>query len=188
MSEQESERGQPQGSQPTPEDPGRRRMLKIGVGVLGSGLAAVSAVPAIGFVCHPLTNNVTSSGEGYLPVGKRSQFSPTIPVKVDLFASRRDAWTRVDSVKVGSAWVLEQDGKLIAYSTTCPHLGCAVDFDANDGVFKCPCHRSEFKLDGAPASGPSPRPLDTLDVQEDEGLVAIRFQRFRQGISEKVEV
>lgn len=163
-------------------------MLKVGIGVLGGGVAAVCAVPAIGFVGFPLTHEVTSSGDGFLTVGKRSQFSAEAPVKVDLYASRRDAWTRVDSVKVGSAWVLEHEGKLVAYSTTCPHLGCAVDFDGNDSVFKCPCHRSEFKLDGVAASGPSPRPLDTLEIREEEGLVAIRFQRFRQGIAEKVEV
>lgn len=171
-----------------PEDPSRRKLLKVGVGVLGGGLACVCGVPALGFLAHPLTNEITSSGEGFLPVGDRSQFSPTVPVKVDLFASRRDAWSRVDSVKIGSAWVLEREGELVAYSTSCPHLGCAVDFDGDDGVFKCPCHRSEFQLDGVAAAGPSPRALDTLEVQEESGLVAIRFQRFRQGIADKVEV
>jgi menaquinol-cytochrome c reductase iron-sulfur subunit len=80
------------------------------------------------------------------------------------------------------------DGKLTALSTTCPHLGCAVDFDAAAGKFKCPCHRSAFTLDGTVEEGPSPRPMDALELQETDGLVAIRFQRFRTGVSDKEPV
>jgi hypothetical protein len=36
--------------------------------------------------------------------------------------------------------------------------------------------------------GPSPRPMDTLEVEEKDGLVAIRFQRFRQGVAGKEPV
>jgi len=70
---------------------------------------------------------------------------------------------------------------LQALSTSCPHLGCSVDFDAGSSKFKCPCHRSAFDLTGKVEAGPAPRPMDSLDVEEKNGLVSIRFQRFHQG-------
>ncbi len=171
-----------------PRDPSRRRALSIGIGVLGGGLAAAPLIPALGYLVYPLSNTITSAGEGFIDVGGRGQFGPTVPVKVDLFADRKDAWSVTRQVKIGSAWVLEREGELKAFSTVCPHLGCAIDFDTEANAFRCPCHRSEFDLDGTPVEGPSPRALDTLEVKEESELVAIRYRRFRQNISEKVEV
>lgn len=166
-------------------DSSRRGVLKLGVGLLGVGLAAIPAVPAIGYVVHPIGGG--DKHTGFVPAGKRASFGAT-PVRVDLRADRSDAWSRETNVKLGSCWVIEREGKLTALSTSCPHLGCAVDFDAEAQKFKCPCHRSAFSLDGAVEEGPSPRPMDTLELQESEGLVAIRFQRFRTGISAKESV
>jgi nitrite reductase/ring-hydroxylating ferredoxin subunit len=171
-----------------PEDPSRRRALKVGVGVLGGGLALIPTIPALAYLAFPLSARVISSGGGFLPAGRRRDFSPTIPVKVDLYADRSDAWSVTRDVKIGSCWVIERDGELTAFSSVCPHLGCAVDFDAEASAFKCPCHRSEFNLTGSPVHGPAPRSLDTLEIEEDGDLVAIRFKRFRQGVADKVEV
>jgi menaquinol-cytochrome c reductase iron-sulfur subunit len=170
----------------SPEAASRRKLLKLGVGALGCGLAAVPVVPALGYLAYPLRSGPGAAG-AMLAVGKREDFGAT-PVRVDLYADRRDAWSRESNVKLGSCWVLERDGALQALSTACPHLGCAVDFDAGEGKFKCPCHRSAFDLGGKVETGPSPRPMDTLELEENNGLVAIRFQRFRQGVAAKEPV
>jgi menaquinol-cytochrome c reductase iron-sulfur subunit len=167
------------------ESASRRGLLKAGVGVLGCGLAAIPVVPALGYVLYPL-GGARAAG-AFLPVGERGQFSAT-PVRVDLHADRVDAWSRERDVKLGSCWVVEQDGKLQAFSTACPHLGCAVDYEPGEGKFKCPCHRSAFTAKGEVEAGPSPRPLDTLEIEEKDGLVAIRFERFRQGVPNKEPV
>lgn len=168
------------------QDPGRRAALQLGIGVLGLGLAAVPAVPAIGFLLAPLGR--AGRDAPFLPAGKRAAFAGGAPVRVDLYADKVDAWNRVPNVKLGSCWVVEREGKLSALSTVCPHLGCAVDYDPEAGKFKCPCHRSAFGLDGAVEAGPSPRPMDALELKEEGGLVAIRFVRFRQGVSAKEPV
>ncbi len=170
----------------SPEAASRRKLLKLGVGALGCGLAAVPIVPALGYLVHPLRSGPGAEG-ALLAVGKREAFGAT-PVRVDLYSDRRDAWNRESNVKLGSCWVVERDGALQALSTSCPHLGCAVDFDAAENKFKCPCHRSAFDLEGKVEAGPSPRPMDTLDLEETNGLVAIRFQRFRQGVPAKEPV
>lgn len=164
----------------------RRGALKLGVGLLGVGLAAIPAAPALGYLVHPLKNS-GGGGGGFVPVGKRGGFGAT-PVRVDLHADRVDAWSRETDVKLGSCWVVEREGKLTAYSTTCPHLGCAVDYDEAAQKFKCPCHRSAFGLDGKVEEGPSPRAMDTLEVEDQGGLVAIRFQRFKTGVAAKEPV
>jgi Rieske Fe-S protein len=170
----------------SPEAVSRRKLLKVGVGALGCGLAAVPVVPAIGYLVHPLSTGAAVPG-AMVEAGKRKAFG-AVPVRVDLYADRRDAWNRESNVKLGSCWVLEHGGALQALSTSCPHLGCAIDFDPAKGEFKCPCHRSAFDLTGKVKAGPSPRPMDGLELEERNGLVSIRFQRFRQGVSGKEPV
>lgn len=171
-------------------DDGRRAFLKVGVGALGAGLAGVVVAPALKFALWPLKDGVevTAGGDELIVVGKRGQFGAE-PTKVDIYADRVDAWNRTRNVKIGSAWVVEVEGELVAYSSVCPHLGCAVDWSDEARKFKCPCHRSAFGLDGAPEEGPAPRALDSLELAEqDDGLIAIRYERFKQGTEDKVKV
>ena len=52
--------------------------------------------------------------------------------------------------------------KTLVFAVNCPHLGCSVAFDSQHGIFKCPCHGSEFALDGAVIHGPAAAPLAQL--------------------------
>jgi menaquinol-cytochrome c reductase iron-sulfur subunit len=165
------------------EEPRRHFLKVVGIGGLGAGLATAVGAPAVAYVAHPLAHETVTGGDEFLPAGALTDFKPGTPVKVDLFADRRDAWNRLVGVKVGSAWVIHEDGKLRAYSTVCPHLGCAIDIEGDR--FKCPCHRSAFSLKGEVEGGPSPRSLDELEVKVEDGAVAIRYQRFRQGVAQK---
>src|SRR5512134_1663448 len=76
----------------SPEGVSRRKLLKLGVGALGCGLAAVPIVPALGYLVHPLRMGPGEAG-AMLAVGKRASFG-AVPVRVDLYADRRDAWNR----------------------------------------------------------------------------------------------
>ncbi|MDP6849475.1 MAG: ubiquinol-cytochrome c reductase iron-sulfur subunit [Planctomycetota bacterium] len=42
----------------------------------------------------------------------------------------------------------------IALSSTCPHLGCKVAWEAHNNRFFCPCHNGVFAPDGTGVSGP----------------------------------
>jgi len=161
--------------------------LKLGVGIVGTGVAAAVVAPAIPYVFFPLGHEITKGTGQFVVVGDRSLFSAD-PTKVDIYAERVDAWNRVENVKLGSAWVAERDGTLVAYSSVCPHLGCAIDFDVDERKFKCPCHRSAFGLDGSREEGPAPRGLDTLEIKDEDGAVSVLYERFRQGIEAKETV
>lgn len=171
-------------TQSAPDD-SRRTFLKVGAGVVGAGVACVAAAPAVGYVLFPLDAQVTSGGGEFVVVGKRSMFGPSAPVKVDVYADVEDAWNRQENVRLGSCWVIEREGQLVALSTTCPHLGCAIDFDAEASRFKCPCHRSAFSIDGRREEGPSPRDMDELSIKDEDGVVMVMYQRFKQGTEDK---
>jgi menaquinol-cytochrome c reductase iron-sulfur subunit len=185
MSDEPAERAHGRTAEPTPSEEGssRRRLLGAGIAVLGTGLAAAVAAPAAIFLVDPLRNSPTSGGKDFVAVGDREVFKGGAPVKVDLFVDRVDAWNRAVNVKIGSAWVLERDGALVAFSSVCPHLGCAIDYDPAVEKFKCPCHRSAFALDGAREEGPSPRGLDELQIKDEDGVVSVMWQRYRQGVA-----
>ena len=53
-------------------------------------------------------------------------------------------------------------------SSTCQHQGCTVDpFDAGLGVMRCPCHGSQYNIDGSLNQGPAPRGLDKYAAKFD---------------------
>lgn len=171
---------------PKPKDSSRRTLLKVSIGIIGGGLTAIPLIPALSYLSHPLTHSTTSTGDSLIRIGRRSRFIGQPPVKVQLFTDRSDAWNRIRQIQVGSCWVVEHQGLLTAFSTVCPHLGCAVDFVGEDHKFKCPCHRSTFhEQTGDAESGPSPRGLDALELAYEGEFVAVRYQRFRQGIATK---
>ena len=65
------------------------------------------------------------------------------------------------------------DGGLLALSLKCSHLGCSVSWDANKSRFICPCHASEFAMNGNVINPPAPRALDYYPVIIDKGVVKV---------------
>ena len=65
------------------------------------------------------------------------------------------------------------DGKLVAISTTCTHLGCIPNWLAADEKFKCPCHGSGFNRLGINFEGPAPRPLERLNIYTDGDYIMV---------------
>jgi cytochrome b6-f complex iron-sulfur subunit/menaquinol-cytochrome c reductase iron-sulfur subunit len=107
------------------------------------------------------------------------------PKRVALVSDRRDAWTLDKNVELGAAWLERRGSNVLAWSTVCPHLGCAVDRSASGPGFNCPCHDSSFDPDGRCLTGPSPRALDALATRVEDGFVLVEFRRYRQGIPDK---
>ena len=55
--------------------------------------------------------------------------------------------------------VVNHDGSLSALRAICTHMGCTVNYNQETGRIHCPCHGSEFALDGSNTKGPAKRPL-----------------------------
>ena len=100
----------------------------------------------------------------------------------------RDAWNRLDQVKLGSVYLGKRGGALSCLSATCPHAGCGIDYDEGRRQFVCPCHNSTFSVDGQRLTGPAPRDMDRLDLAVQGSTVFCRYSRFRLALKNKVPV
>jgi cytochrome b6-f complex iron-sulfur subunit len=95
----------------------------------------------------------------------------------------RQGEVEVSSVKVGPLTGIEKDsgtivrfgnkpvivirtpaGDLRAFSATCTHLDCTVQYRKDFGVIWCACHNGKYDLTGRNIAGPPPRPLDEFRV------------------------
>jgi cytochrome b6-f complex iron-sulfur subunit len=65
-------------------------------------------------------------------------------------------------------------GEFRAYSATCTHLGCIVQYRPDIGQIWCACHNGHFDLNGRNVQGPPPAPLETytVNVRDDQIVVS----------------
>jgi thiosulfate dehydrogenase [quinone] large subunit len=62
--------------------------------------------------------------------------------------------------------VRQSASEFLALSTVCTHQGCLLDSPSN-GIMFCPCHGSEFNLQGAVVRGPAQSSLARFSVSFD---------------------
>ena len=168
---------------------GRRGFLKALTVAAGGIVAAVLAVPAVSFLLFPTRKRIVEGPRGFVPIGNARAVGGK-PTRVEIIApEQRDAWSRRTNVALGAAWLVkDRTGQVRAFSTTCPHLGCAVDFDPRTDTFRCPCHTSAFDMAGKRLEGPAKRDLDPLETQvEPDGRILVRFTRFKPDRPEREE-
>ena len=65
-------------------------------------------------------------------------------------------------------------GELKAFTATCTHLGCIVQYRSDLNQIWCACHNGHFDLNGKNVEGPPPKPLEeyTVNVRGDQIVVA----------------
>ncbi|MGH2826916.1 MAG: ubiquinol-cytochrome c reductase iron-sulfur subunit [Actinomycetota bacterium] len=134
----------------------RRDYLRLLVTVSGGLLAGTAAVAAGVFRRH---------GEGGAPPKRiASDLAPGEAVAFDYPGDDDPAIAvRLD------------DGALVAYSSVCTHLACAVLWIKASGRLECPCHDGVFNVrTGGVVAGPPPRPLPSIRLEErDDGIYAV---------------
>lgn len=70
-------------------------------------------------------------------------------------------------IKFGSKPVILirlKDGSFRAFSATCTHLACTVQYRKDMGLIWCACHNGKYNLNGINIAGPPPRPLTVFNV------------------------
>ena len=56
------------------------------------------------------------------------------------------------------------DDDFRAFSATCTHLACIVEYQRAERRIWCNCHNGEYDLNGRNVAGPPPRPLERFTV------------------------
>jgi menaquinol-cytochrome c reductase iron-sulfur subunit len=176
----------------TPARPARRRFFKhVGAILFGALAVLIPAAAGLTAFLAPLRRKAQRAGFvqlttlNALPADGR-------PVRLSVIASRDDAWTRSPAVPIGAVYARRTGPESVeVFNTACTHAGCFVEYRPDLNGYFCPCHNSDFTLDGkikTPRS-PAPRDLDRLEVElRDGGQVWIKFQNFRAGEAQKIPV
>ncbi|MBW4427661.1 MAG: Rieske (2Fe-2S) protein [Nostoc desertorum CM1-VF14] len=63
---------------------------------------------------------------------------------------------------------------LAAVNPSCPHSGCTVGWKADAKKLVCPCHGSEFGIDGKVQRGPATEALKTYAVKIEGDSVVVK--------------
>src|SRR6476469_2293065 len=63
---------------------------------------------------------------------------------------------------------------LVAVNATCTHKGCLVNWQADQKIFFCPCHKSKFAADGKVLQGPATQPLKTYEAKVEGDSVLVK--------------
>ena len=61
--------------------------------------------------------------------------------------------------KAQRAWIIRTPDGFYCLWARCTHLGCTPNWFDAEGRFKCPCHGSNFNVQGDVLAGPAPKPL-----------------------------
>ena len=170
----------------------RRGLIKgLLAAAVGGFVALFPFVPGLLVLTSPLRKNRKVGGQMIRITTLSALAGSDRPRRFQVVAARRDAWNKFPPEPIAGVYLAPQEeGKPPrAFSVTCPHLGCAVDFNDDTREYQCPCHTSAFATDGKTLYGPSPRGLDELAVEirgEDE--VWIDYKRFEVGKSKQIEI
>lgn len=137
---------------------GKRDFLKY---ILGGGLVAWAAsvlYPLFAYLKPPKQAEVEISS---VKVGKLSDIE-------------KDSGTIVRFGNKPVILVRSATGEMRAFSATCTHLDCTVQYRKDMSVIWCACHNGKYDFSGKNIAGPPPRPLDEFRVivQGEEVLIS----------------
>lgn len=139
----------------------RRGFFVRATQTLGALLAAGVGVPAIAYL---FISPKTRASGAWVDAADMTQLKLRAPQEVTFRRVRMDGW-RIITEK-STAWVVKlSENEVVAYTPQCTHLGCAYHWEEARGEFLCPCHTSNFSLEGKVLNGPAPRPLDRYQVK-----------------------
>jgi menaquinol-cytochrome c reductase iron-sulfur subunit len=190
---------------PVPLEGTARRgfVVRFLAGTIGALLALIPTGLGLGFFLDPLLRKPSGQpgdaggredADGFIRLDITVAALPDdgTPVAYKVLNDKTDAWNRFRNVEVGTVWLRRtEDGEVLALSSICPHLGCAVDFRGASSDFFCPCHTSAFNLAGERTNNIPPRGMDRLETRfkpETGDTIWLKYQNFRATTSEKIPV
>ena len=133
----------------------RKSFLKTTSGA--AALVAVAPLSALLEGCAPSAHTL------HAPIEKNTVVIPRAGLP-DLRAPNAYMKVYVDVYTNPFLLFMHTNGELRAVLSTCSHSGCEVAKRKNG--FECPCHGSEYDLEGHVVKGPAPAPLDSYPVRE----------------------
>jgi cytochrome b6-f complex iron-sulfur subunit len=141
---------------------GRRSFVATGIGLVGAGYAGAIGYPIYRYVGSPVERADAAAAvtEVALPGAEKLEPGSAMMFK---FGTRP------------AMLIHHRDGSWSSFDAVCTHLGCTVQFEADEDRIFCACHGGVYDSHtGEPLAGPPPRGLTRyqVEVQDDRVIVA----------------
>jgi Rieske Fe-S protein len=141
--------------------PARRRFINWLLGTSVGGLVLAIIYPVARYLVPPRS-------------GESATASVTLPFKPD---ELEPGTAKIFKYGNRPGIILRTpQGELRAFSATCTHLGCIVQYRSDLQQIWCACHNGHFDLNGTNVAGPPPKPLEgfAVNVRGDQIVVSKR--------------
>jgi Rieske Fe-S protein len=138
-------------------DTARRRFLNWFLGTSLGAMCVAVLYPLARYIIPPDVPEATTSR---VVAGREGDLKPN-DGKVFRFGDRPAILVRT------------QEGRYRAYSATCTHLNCTVQYRGDMKQLWCACHNGVYDLNGKNVSGPPPRPLEEYSVNVSGGEIVV---------------
>jgi cytochrome b6-f complex iron-sulfur subunit len=101
---------------------------------------------------------------------------PSGGIRIDLSEQKNSSLLNTGGFIYISGIIVANAGsdEFLAVASACTHLGCTVNFTAQDKKFLCPCHYSEFSVTGSVLKGPATVPLKRYTVTKEGNILTIK--------------
>ena len=139
--------------------PSRRRFLDTFLGASTVALAGAILYPVFRFLSPPRIPEATGNR---VLAGKVSEMG-------------KEGWKIFPFGSEPGILIQTSPGEYRAFSATCSHLECTVQYEAPSKRIWCACHNGFYDLTGRNVAGPPPHPLPAYTVQvEGEDIFVTR--------------
>jgi menaquinol-cytochrome c reductase iron-sulfur subunit len=155
----------------------RRDFIKLMTGVIGGVIGVGLGAPTIAYLLQPALRK--EEAEAWIPIGKLENMPVGSPTPFQFTRTKVNGWERTATSYGGFVLRRSEDPQdILILSSRCTHLSCRVNWNAEAGIYSCPCHDAKFSREGAVLDGPPPAPLDryTKFKVDDTGTLLIFFK------------
>ena len=174
----------------------RRGFIKLLAVVCGGLVTLFPFMAGIGVILDPIRRRLPANGDTDADFEEfvRIAALPSVPAdgiprQFPVIADHHDAWTFFPEQRIGSVFLRRDptDQSLQCFTSICPHAGCSVSYAPETETFNCPCHSSQFDLDGRRIRPtPSPRGMDPLEVRVNENdEILVKYVSYLTGTEER---
>jgi cytochrome b6-f complex iron-sulfur subunit len=141
----------------TMQDPKRRSLLNWLVGLWGGGVLGSIFYPVARYLTPP---DIPEAAAPSVTAGSARALAANTG-RIVPFGSRPAIVIRTP------------EGDVRAFSASCTHLDCTVQYRPDLQRIWCACHNGQYDLNGRNVAGPPPRPLEAYDVKLNDDEIVI---------------
>jgi Rieske Fe-S protein len=158
-------------------DVNRRDFVKLVTTFLGTIMAGLLGIPAIGYLVSP-ANRKPESGS-WIALGPLHNYPIEKPASFTFTRSTTNGWEKT-VISNGVFVVRPDESQVRVFSNICTHLSCRVSWHSDLQHYVSPCHNGHFDILGDVLSGPPPRPLDEFTTKVESGDLYILYPPYQR--------